>query len=97
MDLNSCSCHQFPVYFVAVDCGDLTDPSNGAVDTSSGTTFMMNATYICNTGYTLVGTVTRTCQANTMWSLTAPTCTGMPGVVVMCIEDTLCFHSPVSS
>ncbi|XP_064386229.1 CUB and sushi domain-containing protein 3-like isoform X1 [Halichondria panicea] len=58
-----------------VNCGSLTDPINGAVDTTSGTTFMMTATYTCNTGYTLVGAVTRTCQANTMWSLTAPTCT----------------------
>ena len=65
----------FLVYFTAVDCGDLTAFSNGAVDTSSGTTFLMTATYTCNTGYTHIGTVTRTCQANAMWSLTAPTCT----------------------
>ena len=97
---NSCPCYLFPIhctYFIAVDCGDLTDPSNGAVDTSSGTTFMMTATYTCNTGYTFIGDMTRTCQANAMWSLTAPTCTGMPRVVVKCIEDTLCFHSSVSS
>ncbi len=80
---------------IAIDCGPLTI-ANGAVDTSSGTTFMMTATYTCNPGYTLVGAVTRTCQANTMWSLSAPTCTGMPRVV-KCIEDTSCFHSPVFS
>ena len=74
---------------LAVDCGSLDASSNGAVDTTSGTTFMMTATYTCNTGYTLVGTVTRTCQANTMWSLSAPTCTGMPRVVVKCIDGTL--------
>ncbi len=67
-----CPCHVFPVYFTAVDCGPLTI-DNGAVDTSFGTTFMMDATYTCNTGYTLNGTVTRTCQANAMWSLSAPT------------------------
>ncbi len=93
-----CPCHLFPVYFTAVDCGPLTDaPSNGVVDTTPGTTFMMTATYTCSMGYTLVGTVTRTCQASAMWSLTAPTCTGMPRVVVKCIEDTSCFHSSVSS
>ncbi|XP_064386242.1 sushi, von Willebrand factor type A, EGF and pentraxin domain-containing protein 1-like [Halichondria panicea] len=58
-----------------VNCGSLSAPSNGAVDTSSGTTFMMTATYTCISGYTRVGTVTRTCQANAMWSLSAPTCT----------------------
>ena len=83
--------YQIQIYFccLAVNCGSLTDPINGAVDTTSGTTFMMTATYTCNTGYTLVGAVTRTCQANTMWSLTAPTCTGMPRVVVKCIDGTL--------
>ncbi len=60
----------------AVDCGPLTDASsNGAVDTSSGTTFMMSATYTCNTGYNRTGAPSnRTCQASGNWSLTAPTC-----------------------
>ena len=59
---------------VAVDCGSLDDPTNGAVNTSSGTTFMMNATYTCNTGYNLNGTNTRTCQATGDWSGSKPTC-----------------------
>ena len=62
------------LYTVAVDCGDLTDPTDGAVNTSSGTTFNMNATYSCNTGYNLNGTNTRTCQADRMWSGSDPTC-----------------------
>ncbi|XP_064386127.1 sushi, von Willebrand factor type A, EGF and pentraxin domain-containing protein 1-like isoform X2 [Halichondria panicea] len=57
-----------------LDCGSLSDPSNGAVDTSSGTTFMMTATYTCNTGYTLTGSKTRTCQADTDWSGSEPAC-----------------------
>ncbi|XP_064386142.1 mucin-2-like isoform X2 [Halichondria panicea] len=57
-----------------VDCGVLTDPTNGAVDTSSGTTFMMTATYTCNTGYNIVGDMTRTCQDAMLWSGAAPTC-----------------------
>ncbi len=32
------------------------------------------ATYTCNTGYTLSGSSTRTCQTNGLWSETAPTC-----------------------
>ncbi|XP_064387176.1 uncharacterized protein LOC135335578 [Halichondria panicea] len=57
-----------------IDCGSLDTPSNGAVDTSSGTTFMMTATYTCNTGYTLVGDTTRTCGADGEWSPIAPVC-----------------------
>ena len=62
------------IHNVAVDCGSLSDPSNGAVDTSSGTTFMRTATYTCNTGYTLTGSNTRTCQADTDWSGSEPAC-----------------------
>ncbi|XP_064386500.1 CUB and sushi domain-containing protein 3-like isoform X1 [Halichondria panicea] len=56
-----------------VDCNDLPDPSNGAVSTSSGTTFRMTATYTCNSRYLLIGDTSRTCQA-TGWSDNAPTC-----------------------
>ena len=62
------------LYTVAVDCSDLTDPTDGAVNTSSGTTFNMNATYSCNTGYNLNGTNARTCQADRMWSGNEPAC-----------------------
>ncbi|XP_064386414.1 uncharacterized protein LOC135334960 isoform X1 [Halichondria panicea] len=58
-----------------VDCGSLDAPSNGAVDTSSGTTFMMTATYTCDTGYNIVGSnTTRTCGATALWTPEAPTC-----------------------
>ncbi|XP_064386348.1 sushi, von Willebrand factor type A, EGF and pentraxin domain-containing protein 1-like [Halichondria panicea] len=58
-----------------VNCGSLDAPSNGAVDTSSGTTFNMTATYTCNPGYTLTGAEgTRTCQANGIWSSSQPAC-----------------------
>ncbi len=59
---------------IAVDCGVLTFPPNGAVDTSSGTTFMMTATYSCNTGYNIVEEATRTCGATALWTSEAPTC-----------------------
>ena len=39
--------------YVAIDCGPLTDPTNGRVDTSSGTTFMSAVVYSCSTGYNL--------------------------------------------
>ena len=61
----------------AVDCGNLTDPSNGQVTLTAGTTFQQTATYSCNTGYNLVGNSTHTCQATGNWSGSAPTCQGM--------------------
>ncbi len=60
--------------FIAVSCGGLPDPDNGAVDTSSGTTFMNTATYTCNEGYMLTGTMTRMCGSDMMWIGDAPTC-----------------------
>ncbi|XP_064386204.1 uncharacterized protein LOC135334805 isoform X2 [Halichondria panicea] len=64
-----------------VNCGSLDAPSNGAVDTSSGTTFMMTATYTCNTGYTLTGANTRTCGSGGMWSGSDPTCLQLLAVI----------------
>ena len=60
-----------------VDCGSLTDPDNGSVDHTAGTTVGQTATYSCNTGYNLVGDSTRTCQATGNWSGSAPTCEGV--------------------
>ena len=60
-----------------VDCNALTNPTNGQVDDSAGTTFEQTATYSCNAGYNLVGDSTRTCQANGVWSGSAPTCQGV--------------------
>ena len=62
------------IFFTAVNCGALTDPMNGMVDTSSGTTFMNTATYTCDTGYILIGTSTRMCQSDAVWSSATPTC-----------------------
>ena len=59
-----------------VDCGSLTDPGNGSVTLTVGTTLGQTATYSCNTGYNLVGDSTRTCQAEGNWSGSAPTCQG---------------------
>ena len=59
----------------AVDCGSLASPKNGRVDltgTSSGST----ATYSCQSGFILVGSSTRTCQVNGLWSGQAPVCNG---------------------
>ena len=60
-----------------MDCRNLTNPANGQVDHTSGTTFGQTASYSCNTGYKVMGDGTRTCQATGQWSGTAPTCQRM--------------------
>ena len=68
------------MYFLilaVVDCGNLTNPGNGSVTHTAGTTFGQTATYSCDTGYNLVGNSTRTCQATGNWSGSVPTCQGM--------------------
>ena len=59
-----------------VNCGTLTNPANGRVSHAAGTTFGLIATYTCNTGYTRVGSSTRTCQSTGLWSGSAPACQG---------------------
>ena len=59
-----------------MSCGTLSNPANGRVG-HTATTFGRTATYSCNTGYNLVGGITRTCQATGVWSGSAPTCQGM--------------------
>ena len=60
-----------------MDCGSLTNPTNGRVSHTTGTTYGKRATYSCNTGYNLVGGSTRTCLATRRWSGSAPTCQGV--------------------
>ena len=69
--------HYVFLILTAVDCGNLTHPANGSVNHTAGTTFGQTATYSCNTGYSLVGNSTRTCQASGNWSGSAPTCQGV--------------------
>ena len=64
-------------HFIVKDCGPLTDPHNGQVDTSSGTTFERIAAYTCDTGYTLSGSQSRTCGTDGMWTSSEPTCRGI--------------------
>ena len=66
----------FP-FVTAVECGNLTDPANGQVDHTAGTTLGQTVYYSCNTGYNLVGDRTHTCQASGNWSGSAPICQGV--------------------
>ena len=65
------------LFSTAVDCGALSNLTNGQVSHTAGTTFGQTATYSCNTGYNLVGDSTRMCQANGEWSGSEPTCQSM--------------------
>ena len=61
---------------VSISCGTLTHPTNGQVDTSSGTTFGSVATFSCNTGYRLSHQQVVMCGADGMWSTASPSCLG---------------------
>ena len=69
-------CYYDLLILIVVDCGSLTDPANGSFTLTSGT-FGVTATYSCDTGYTLVGNSSRTCQTTGNWSGSAPTCQSM--------------------
>ena len=58
-----------------VDCGALPNPLNGMVIFTI-TTVLSTASYSCDTGYTLFGNSTRTCQTDGTWSGSSPTCDG---------------------
>ena len=60
-----------------MDCSTLTDPADGQVSHTAGTTFGQTATYSCDIGYNLVGDSNQTCRATGVWSGCAPTCQGM--------------------
>ena len=68
--------HNASLLSTVVNCNALSDPANGQVSTNR-TTFGETATYICNTGYNLVGDSTRTCEAAGQWSGSEPTCERM--------------------
>ncbi|WAR06716.1 SVEP1-like protein, partial [Mya arenaria] len=56
------------------DCGNLTDPINGEVNTDNSTTYQSIALYKCDTGYTLNGSKWTNCLANKTWSHIMPDC-----------------------
>ena len=57
-----------------MNCGPLTAPSNGA-KSGDRATYLSVVTFSCNTGYTLGGSSSRTCQADGSWSGNTTSCT----------------------
>ena len=49
-------------------------PANGDVTFPSGTKYGESADYTCDTGYDLVGVASRTCQDDSSWDGTEPSC-----------------------
>ncbi|XP_066265869.1 P-selectin-like [Branchiostoma lanceolatum] len=64
-----------PPTCTAVQCDVLTAPTNGGV--SGGNSYGDEVTFTCDTGYNLGGSATTTCQADTTWSNSPPTCTAV--------------------
>ncbi|KAI8507111.1 hypothetical protein Bbelb_155500 [Branchiostoma belcheri] len=54
------------------ECNVLPAPTNGAVTGSNS--LGDTVTYSCDSGYNLVGSATRTCQADLTWTASDPTC-----------------------
>ncbi len=64
---------------VVITCPNVTLPVNGHINYNPSATPRFEGTvvsYICNAGYTLVGSMTQTCQSNREWSFAAPFCDG---------------------
>ena len=59
---------------LAVDCGPLSNPSNGWVHIAPNTLLGGQALYRCKLGYELSSDDDRTCQRDGHWSGSAPTC-----------------------
>ena len=52
-----------------VSCSLLTNPNNGMVNCSLGVpSYEDTCSFMCNTGYELTGSDTRTCQSDGSWS-----------------------------
>ena len=57
------------------DCGPLTAPDDGGVDTT-GTEAGSVALYSCDVGRVLTGSTARVCGNDGIWTPTPPTCPG---------------------
>lgn len=80
------------VQLIIEDCGTPDSTTNGYFNTINGTTFGSSALYLCNDGFLLVGSSSRSCQTenNTVqWSPEAPMCI-LQGTLIGRILT--CFH-----
>ena len=62
-----------------IDCGQPEDIVNGRTDSSDGTVFQRISRYYCNGNAVLLGSRSRVCQKNGLWSGAQPVCVDFSG------------------
>ena len=60
-----------------VNCGTLSNPSNGVVQFLSSSSAGGDVMYVCDPGYELVGNSGRECLCSSQWSGSEPVCQGI--------------------
>ena len=74
------------IFILLVSCPPLDDPINGMINCSLGDdevpSYEDTCYFICNTGYELTGSDTRTCQSDGSWSGNSAMCSR--GEYVVC-------------
>jgi len=77
--------------YIAVPCTSLTDPNNGLMTCLLGDdgvpSYDDNCNFICNLGYLLSGSETRTCKSDGSWSGRETMC--RKGVIHLCLFCTV--------
>ncbi|XP_078685979.1 uncharacterized protein LOC144918808 [Branchiostoma floridae x Branchiostoma belcheri] len=79
----------------AVQCPARAAPANGAVSPTGAVSYPNGVTFTCNSGYTLSGVATPTCQADTTWSNPVPTCQDIDACLANpCDAQATCTDNP---
>ena len=73
------SVHLFAYLYLVLTCMLPGDVKDGTKSTSANS-YNTVVSYTCNSGFRLVGSVTRTCQNDGTWSGEHPRCIGTVGV-----------------
>ncbi|KAL4233754.1 G-protein coupled receptor 2 [Mactra antiquata] len=72
---------------VEIDCGPLSDPSNGYVLLPDGSKYTAIAEFVCRDGYIPIGDNTSTCLSNGQWENAQFVCASTEIGVVKCQPD----------
>ena len=68
--------HKVFLLIAVINCGTLSNPTNGVVQFLSGSTAGGEVIYVCDAGHELVGDAGRECQCSGQWSGSEPVCQG---------------------
>jgi len=91
ISIQTCNNYHLLIY-IAVACPSLTDPNNGLMTCSLGDdgipSYKDICGFICNVGYLLSGSDTRTCQSDGSWSGSETMCRkGEINIYVFCLDQ----------